>query len=54
MANFFQIVKINQINFIIYLWFFDFVNWSVWIYAIATKKRIIDASFGYFIMPIIN
>ncbi len=30
-----------------------FLNWSVWIYAIATN-RIIDASFGYFIMPIIS
>ena len=30
-----------------------FVNWSVWIYAVATD-RIIDASFGYFIMPILS
>ena len=30
-----------------------FMNWSVWIYAIATD-RIIDASFGYFIMPILS
>ena len=30
-----------------------FINWSVWIYAVATE-RIIDASFGYFIMPIIS
>ena len=30
-----------------------FVNWAVWIYAVATE-RIIDASFGYFIMPIIS
>jgi len=30
-----------------------FINWSVWIYAIATN-RIIDASFGYFIMPILS
>ena len=30
-----------------------FVNWAVWIYAVATD-RIIDASFGYFIMPIIS
>ena len=30
-----------------------FINWSVWIYAVATD-RIIDASFGYFIMPIIS
>ena len=30
-----------------------FINWAVWIYAIATNK-IIDASFGYFIMPIFS
>ena len=33
--------------------FLIFLNWSVWIYAIATD-RIIDASFGYFIMPILS
>ncbi len=33
--------------------FLIFVNWGVWIYAIATN-RIIDASFGYFIMPILS
>ena len=33
--------------------FLIFVNWSIWIYAIATD-RIIDASFGYFIMPILS
>ena len=30
-----------------------FVNWGVWIYAVS-KDKIIDASFGYFIMPIIS
>ena len=30
-----------------------FGNWTVWIYAVATNK-IIDASFGYFIFPIIS
>jgi chloramphenicol-sensitive protein RarD len=30
-----------------------FINWATWIYAIATN-RIIDASFGYFIMPILS
>ena len=30
-----------------------FLNWFVWIYAVATN-RIIDASFGYFIFPIIS
>ncbi len=41
---------------LIYLFFSGFlifINWAVWIYAIATE-RIIDASFGYFIMPIIS
>ena len=30
-----------------------FGNWSIWIYAVATNK-IIDASFGYFIFPILS
>ena len=30
-----------------------FTNWAVWIYAISTE-RVIDASFVYFIMPIIS
>ena len=30
-----------------------FCNWSTWIYAVVTNK-IIDASFGYFIMPILS
>tara|TARA_B100000989_G_scaffold204805_1_gene155033 strand:+ start:63 stop:941 length:879 start_codon:yes stop_codon:yes gene_type:complete len=30
-----------------------FINWAIWIYAVATE-RIIDASFGYFIMPILS
>ena len=30
-----------------------FINWSVWIYAVSDDK-IIDASFGYFIMPILS
>jgi chloramphenicol-sensitive protein RarD len=41
---------------IIYLFFSGlliFINWSTWIYAVATEK-IIDASFGYFIMPILS
>ena len=33
--------------------FLIFINWAIWIYAVATD-RIIDASFGYFIMPIIS
>jgi len=30
-----------------------FSNWAVWIYAVSTN-RVIDASFGYFVMPIIS
>ena len=30
-----------------------FINWAVWIYAIS-NNQIIDASFGYFIMPILS
>ena len=30
-----------------------FCNWTIWIYAVSTN-RIIDASFGYFIFPIIS
>ena len=33
--------------------FLIFINWAVWIYAVASDQ-IIDASFGYFIMPIIS
>jgi len=51
---FFDIIK-NKKN-LIYLFFSGFlifINWAVWIYAIATN-RIIDASFGYFMMPILS
>ena len=51
---FFKIVK-NKSN-LFYLFisgFLIFINWGVWIYSIATN-RIIDASFGYFIMPILS
>ena len=30
-----------------------FINWAVWLYAVNTNQ-IIDASFGYFIMPILS
>ena len=30
-----------------------FINWATWIFAVSTN-RIIDASFGYFIMPILS
>ena len=51
---FFSIIskKINLIG-LFFSGFLIFINWSIWIYAIATE-RIIDASFGYFIMPILS
>ncbi|MDB4119413.1 EamA family transporter RarD [Candidatus Pelagibacter sp.] len=51
---FFDIIKDKK--YLIYLFFSGlliFINWAVWIYAIATN-RIIDASFGYFMMPILS
>ena len=51
---FFNVIK-NKRN-LIYLFFSGlliFINWAIWIYAIATN-RIIDASFGYFMMPILS
>jgi len=53
--NFFLVIISNKKN-LLYLFisgFLIFINWAVWIYAVATD-RIIDASFGYFIMPIIS
>ncbi len=51
---FFEIIK-NKNNLVglFISGFLIFVNWAVWIYAVASE-RIIDASFGYFIMPIIS
>tara|TARA_B110000971_G_C19940840_1_gene468636 strand:- start:218 stop:1099 length:882 start_codon:yes stop_codon:yes gene_type:complete len=51
---FFDIIK-NKKN-LITLFFSGlliFINWAVWIYAIS-NNQIIDASFGYFIMPILS
>ena len=51
---FFKIIKNKNNLFILFITsFLIFTNWSVWIYAVATDK-IIDASFGYFIMPILS
>ena len=30
-----------------------FINWSTWIYAVVTN-RLVDASFGYYMMPILS
>jgi chloramphenicol-sensitive protein RarD len=51
---FFSLIKSHKI--LITLFFSGlliFINWAVWIYAVA-NNQIIDASFGYFIMPILS
>jgi chloramphenicol-sensitive protein RarD len=51
---FFKIINNFRVLFILFLsGLLIFVNWAVWIYAIS-NDQIIDASFGYFIMPIIS
>ena len=51
---FFKIIRNkNNLIYLFFSGFLIFVNWAVWIYAIATN-RIIDASFGYFVMPILS
>ena len=51
---FFSLIKNKKKLFIL---FFSgvliFSNWAVWIFAVSTD-RIIDASYGYFVMPIIS
>ena len=53
--NTFKKVFIDKIKifYLIITSFLIFGNWTVWIYAVSTNK-IIDASFGYFIFPIIS
>ena len=54
MENFFSRNKRQKKLFALFIsGFLIFINWSIWIYAVASE-RIIDASFGYFIMPIIS
>tara|TARA_Y100000389_G_scaffold174163_1_gene183897 strand:- start:221 stop:1099 length:879 start_codon:yes stop_codon:yes gene_type:complete len=51
---FFQIISSKKnLLYLLGSGFLIFINWAVWIYAVATD-RIIDASFGYFIMPILS
>ena len=51
---FFKIIKIKKnLAYLFFSGLLIFTNWAAWIYAIATN-RIIDASFGYFIMPILS
>ena len=52
--NFFEIISDKKkVLYLLVSGLLIFINWSIWIYAVATD-RIIDASFGYFIMPIIS
>ena len=51
---FFKLIQNKKKIFVLLIsGFLIFTNWAVWIYAISTN-RIIDASFGYFIMPILS
>ena len=51
---FFEIVSnIKKLVWLFFSGLLIFVNWATWIYAVGTEK-IIDASFGYFIMPILS
>ncbi len=51
---FFNLVKNYKILIVLFFsGLLIFINWSVWIYAVS-NNQIIDASFGYFIMPILS
>ena len=51
---FFSIVKKKkELIYLLITGILIFCNWSTWIYAVVTNK-LIDASFGYFIMPILS
>ncbi len=51
---FFSLIKDTRKILILFIsGIFIFSNWAVWIYAVSSDQ-IIDASFGYFIMPIIS
>ena len=51
---FFKTIKNYKILFTLFFsGLLIFINWAVWIYAVSSNQ-IIDASFGYFIMPILS
>ena len=51
---FFEIIaNIKKLLWLFFSGLLIFINWATWIYAVSTE-RIIDASFGYFIMPILS
>ena len=51
---FFSIIrKKKELIYLLITGILIFCNWSTWIYAVVSNK-LIDASFGYFIMPILS
>ncbi len=51
---FFEILNNKKKVFILFIsGFLIFINWFTWIYAVVTD-RLIDASFGYYIFPILS
>ena len=51
---FFSIIKKKrELIYLLITGILIFCNWSTWIYAVVANK-LIDASFGYFIMPILS
>ena len=51
---FFKLIKKKrEMSYLLLTGILIFTNWSTWIYAVVSNK-IVDASFGYFIMPILS
>ena len=50
---FVAIVNVKKLFILFITGILIFTNWAVWLYAVNTNQ-IIDASFGYFIMPILS
>ena len=51
---FFEIINNKKKLFILFIsGLLIFINWFTWIYAVATN-RLVDASFGYYIFPILS
>ena len=54
LAIFFELLKKKkEMFYLLITGILIFSNWSTWIYAVVSNK-IVDASFGYFIMPILS
>jgi chloramphenicol-sensitive protein RarD len=52
--SFFKVIKRKrEMLYLLVTGILIFCNWSTWIYAVVTKK-LIDASFGYYMMPILS